>query len=801
MKKTTMTDSYIYVTKKGKEEKIPAKVTYENGVAKLTADNNWEVGTYTLHVSKDVANYVDVTLEKDFTLDFETVDSKVIKAVFTDINGKEILCEDGMKIAPEIAKLDIYFYGTINETLLDEITLLENKTPMAKGTYDSGKNVYTVTFDNYLKQKSEYAINVPVGITARAFSKNFTTDAGMYKIVSVDFCDSEGNATDVLANVKSLNAKIVNTSQNNNSYRLIAYAYSANALKNMIYKDFEVASDDANVEISLPVAIDASADTLKNLLWDKSKEAQITDKKEFAECTIADGVVSFENALGSKTEDATVKMTVYRPDKKETDLSAEKENISVVAAGDYIKSGAEGAYSFAFKIDGETGFYDVLVKSDAGDTKAYTIFVNTREKAKNLRIKLNNATSAEEFYNIIYDAEDSYKELGFYTSLEEKADLKKVSDLLYQYVNNVAKLDEADDLAAVELWKKMYAIELVNENNLPEISETEEYLDIKSEAFYKYYEKEYIDDNVKNEIFAAVSGKDFASEEDYKNAILEQIVLKTVENSDAYGNIRDILEEFEKETGIETSGLGSDDYTAVLSKTYQNYEELEKALKQKRGNAYTGSGGGGSSGGGSSSGKSEGIKLTVENTLVNSPVAVPVKTEIFTDISDYEWAREAIEALYEQGIVSGKSEKEFAPKDNITREEFAAIIVRAMGIKAGETDVEFADVPEGAWYAEAIKTAASAQIIFGKDNSNFGVGENITRQDMAVIIARAINASKTAQTENKFTDDDEISEYAKNSVYIMREQNIISGFEDGSFAPLAEASRAQAAVMIYKAFN
>ena len=71
---------------------------------------------------------------------------------------------------------------------------------------------------------------------------------------------------------------------------------------------------------------------------------------------------------------------------------------------------------------------------------------------------------------------------------------------------------------------------------------------------------------------------------------------------------------------------------------------------------------------------------------------------------------------------------------------------------------------------------------------------------MAVIIYRALKIKDSVLNEEKFSDDETISEYAKNAVYAMRDKSVLSGFEDGSFKPLNNASRAQAAVMIYRAF-
>jgi len=80
------------------------------------------------------------------------------------------------------------------------------------------------------------------------------------------------------------------------------------------------------------------------------------------------------------------------------------------------------------------------------------------------------------------------------------------------------------------------------------------------------------------------------------------------------------------------------------------------------------------------------------------------------------------------------------------------------------------------------------------------VGEPVLRQDMAVIICRALGLDETVTKGSLFTDDGQISGYAENAVYTMKEKNIITGFNDGSFMPQANATRAEASVMIYRGF-
>lgn len=314
-----------------------------------------------------------------------------------------------------------------------------------------------------------------------------------------------------------------------------------------------------------------------------------------------------------------------------------------------------------------------------------------------------------------------------------------------------------------------------------------------------YWNKEYITDEVKEDIFNKLEDMDFDGEEEFNEALLEQLVLETVKNADGYGNVRDILEDFSDVTGIDTDNLGSTQYRNVLGNSYSDYEELEKDLKKKT----TTGGGGGSSNGGSGKKNNQTTasgNFSIPVNTVTPPVAIPVEKVYFKDLENYAWAKEAINALAESEIINGKGDMLYCPQDFVTREEFASILVKAFDIKKGEKEATFADVVSGAWYENNVKLAASAGIVTGKGDGSFGIGEKITRQDMAVMIARAKNLTNENTTE-RFADDAEISDYAKTSVYAAKNAGIISGVGDNTFNPQGFATRAEAAVIVYNAIE
>ncbi len=193
-----------------------------------------------------------------------------------------------------------------------------------------------------------------------------------------------------------------------------------------------------------------------------------------------------------------------------------------------------------------------------------------------------------------------------------------------------------------------------------------------------------------------------------------------------------------------------------------------------------GSGGGGSIGGGSES--------TSDQPLNQS----------FRDMAGH-WAAEAVAALAKRGIVTGVTEMTFEPDREITRAEFATLAVKALNLKSN-ISAGFTDVPEGAWYAPFVNAAANAGLISGYAGA-FRPEEPITREEMAVVVMKAY-ALRGGKAEagglEQFRDRGEISDWAAGSVAQAVKAGVIFGTTDDTFAPQENATRAQAAGMLWR---
>ena len=261
---------------------------------------------------------------------------------------------------------------------------------------------------------------------------------------------------------------------------------------------------------------------------------------------------------------------------------------------------------------------------------------------------------------------------------------------------------------------------------------------------------------------------------------------------------------------IDTADTTSTDITGLLANTTYYVQIAAKnsdgtgefsdtANAKTDADTTTGGGGGGAGGGGgsSSSGGSTGGS-TGGGAIYPTTPTTPDKTETFTDLENHAWAKDSIYALKEKGIISGVSETVFAPANNIKRGDFILILTRMLSVNNEFTE-NFADVPESAYYYNAVGSAKAAGIASG-DGANFMPEDSITRQDLITLAYRAFLAKGyIEETEDytvldAFADKDNISDYAAAPMASMVKAGIIQGSE-GNVNPKGNATRAEVAVM------
>lgn len=194
------------------------------------------------------------------------------------------------------------------------------------------------------------------------------------------------------------------------------------------------------------------------------------------------------------------------------------------------------------------------------------------------------------------------------------------------------------------------------------------------------------------------------------------------------------------------------------------------------------------------------VKVTVEFEEGTEPVDPKPQEGKFADVADDFWAAKDIYTLKDAGIIGGKSATEFDPEGDVTRAEFAKMVVGLFGYKATSDAVNFEDCKAEDWFTPYVAAGVEAGVIKGVSDTEFAPNATITREDACTILGRALN--KVAQSnELKFTDADKVAEYAAPYVALLSELGYVNGYEDGSFAPTNNITRAEAAKIIAGIYN
>ncbi|WP_405078772.1 family 10 glycosylhydrolase [Paenibacillus chitinolyticus] len=175
-------------------------------------------------------------------------------------------------------------------------------------------------------------------------------------------------------------------------------------------------------------------------------------------------------------------------------------------------------------------------------------------------------------------------------------------------------------------------------------------------------------------------------------------------------------------------------------------------------------------------------------------------TKSFQDVNAGHWAYPAISELSRKLIVTGVTEDHFSPQLQVTRAEFAALLVRALGLPQ-KSVTPFSDVKAGDWFAGEVAAAFDAGIVTGMTDTLFEPGGAVTREQMAAMLIRAYEAKHgklSAESPSvSFTDAGSIREWAKGDVAKASAAGLLNGREGNLFAPQAVLTRAESAQAVY----
>ncbi len=318
------------------------------------------------------------------------------------------------------------------------------------------------------------------------------------------------------------------------------------------------------------------------------------------------------------------------------------------------------------------------------------------------------------------------------------------------------------------------------------------------------------------EVGAHVGGRTYAQVSQLQARFLESVCVSAF-NQATRGKMEALLRTYQDQLSLPAAyqSAVTEQKNALYKdlesvRNFDSYDNISNYVKNwftggntgNAGNSGSGGSGGGSVSGISSGGLSAGMTDTSkEHTDQDYTSSALTPATKFTDLATVPWAAEAIEYLANQKVIQGVRADAFEPDRAVTREEFVKILVGAFDVSWSGQVTDFADVDASAWYAPYVFAAAEKGIVQGIDAQHFGIGTEISRQDMAVMLYRTLQILEREPQKNaavqSFSDGSQIAEYAKEAVDALCGYGVMNGVSETEFAPEEHATRAMAAKVIY----
>ena len=496
-----------------------------------------------------------------------------------------------------------------------------------------------------------------------------------------------------------------------------------------------------------------------------------------------------------------ITIDVYYPDKTYTDLLNADigDYTKILLRRDQTTVGERGKYEFKFKVgDIPTGEYTVRISKTnaktADDVVVEKLVYSNPNDYKTAVEALNKAASVIELKNII----DTYS-MALGIDLSNETDSDAVLTIMLNSVK-AEKLKSDDAKSVQNCFNLSKLVAELNSSKTENINNKITVLDLSKCGLDGYYTKSYVNEDVQKNLTSRVSGKNFDSIPKLYKSLCEQFVLAVVEKSGSNSAIKEVIDGFSEEIGASVSGFSERNLSELSGQNYNDYSALKSAIDNiKSSNSGSPSSSGGNRGGGS--GGSIGGTKTYPTVVPDTDNKdIELNYYVFDDLDGVEWAREPICKLAEMGVLRGKEYRLFYPNDNITREEFVKMLTVAYKLNIENKTAKFTDVNADDWFMPYVAAALENGIVNGVSDDMFGTGQNITRQDLAVMAYNAaLKNGVEFNTEGvqKFSDDDKISDYAKTAVYALKSQDIVNGIDGKNFAPQDTATRAEAAKILY----
>lgn len=566
-------------------------------------------------------------------------------------------------------------------------------------------------------------------------------------------------------------------------------------------------------ELKLEYIVKPSDNTVVSELSDKGFDISVLDKGELTYSSSYDANISIDKKWVGEGTDTKLKLTLNADFSKDSanqkiyiralrpDMSDASE-LSTYEKYAYITSAyldEDGKATVSIDLSETSGEYNFIVSCEnSEDIEKCKVYIPGTDKITELIKNLQDGKYTKEtLYQYITDNKSELSLDGSniinLTSATGKIICQHIIDNIGEYtVDGFNKvLSEGLVICGINSNESSANIEklLLEQAIYPSLSEDENYKDYTGLS-----DRTTLLNNIKSESYEKV--------DDVKNSFYQNLLIVKLKEITSYTSFEAIVDAYssyiDSDIYEEYDKLSKDDRAKVNVtvsselKNVDNITDLEKEIEDaidklsEEDDSDSGRGSGGVGGGG------------LGNITTSSPVITAPQGMNFKDVSKDFWGYSAIKSLYDKKIVAGKTETEFCPEDNVTRAEFTKMLVVALGMTGSDDYSKFTDVQPEAWYYDYVNKGVANGIIQGMSETQFAPDWNISRQDASVMINRILKLEQT--TEDLFGDDGYISDYAKASVYALKENNIIKGYE-GNFNPLDNLTRVEAAVLINNILN
>lgn len=681
---------------------------------------------------------------------------------------------------------------------IDQISLTDYRLSLEEPlSFDTD---YTLTLSNILDVQGK-AIAEPLC---------FHTRKAKYTVENIFL--SQGNY--IQDGTMTAQLSVLNETEQDIAAKLIIAKFNE---ENLMYaheiKDFSMQKD-RQENISLDFGLDASAKNIQLFVLKNSEEFESlsgaynfsrSDEPKSEELLVSNSDIkepSFSYQISEET--GTVALKINCDEEPRTVTAGLKKGDSLAYIGQSNTNGQTAQFTFALNEEGVYDlFYGVSGSSEICDLKDAVTYY----KAETIQKAFEAVNNTED----IAIVSDFFKEFGntveldldaYNTFSSEEQDMILQSIIQQRKEFPEQKFESIDDLkAALTTAAKLMSV------YKKQTTVTESLMDILSEDDLTFYQKQ-LTQRIQNMVSEKCSDAWYATPSEMEKAFREALILEGIKSGDNYSLTTAIIEKYAKVIPLDMSDYNKlknayEVCRQISGKEYTDFSALQKAFEkavaaQKKKEAGTQTSTRPSSGS-----QSSGMSFyppSATPTPTSSPTIPPKKEMPFQDMETSTWAQEAVKTLWEKGIVQGKSDDIFAPEDSITRAELAKILVTAFEIEGEAEECIFTDVQSSDWYYSYILRAFENQLIKGIDESHFGPDEEVTREMAATMIYRVCQLKNISlkEAEKTFTDDNVISEYAKEAVRILGGNEVINGYEDGSFGPKKSCTRAEISKLIYE---